>query len=302
MDFYLITGFLGAGKTTFLKKFVKLIAPARMHVIINEFGSEGVDGELVRQLGIAMAEINNGSIFCACRLDKFEEELKKAVAQSPDVIIAEASGLADPTNVQKVLSDFADINYRGSICLADAVRLQKVFHTAQVSRRQLNVASLVLLNKTDSATPEQLQTSQQLIAEANPGAVVKQTTYGDMPSEWLQYVRPVTDIDEVLAAKDITLQKQTLCISADMTLQQLTHCVNMLSDSCYRIKGFVTTAQGDKFVDCTGSAVEISDWNGNVTGRLVLLAGKGMPLRKAVKEALSWYPTLLSVETAASSN
>ena len=73
---YLITGFLGAGKTTFLKQFMKQFSSERMHIIVNEFGKEGIDGELLSELGIALDEINNGSIFCSCRLDKFKNVLQ----------------------------------------------------------------------------------------------------------------------------------------------------------------------------------------------------------------------------------
>ena len=92
---YLITGFLGAGKTTFLKQFMKQFSSERMHIIVNEFGKE---------LGIALDEINNGSIFCSCRLDKFENVLQQVLQEKPDVIIVEASGLSDPTNVKKILN------------------------------------------------------------------------------------------------------------------------------------------------------------------------------------------------------
>ena len=66
-ELYLITGFLGAGKTTFLKNFIRMFDGRRLHLIINEFGREGVDGTLLREVGAAMDEINNGSIFCTCR-------------------------------------------------------------------------------------------------------------------------------------------------------------------------------------------------------------------------------------------
>lgn len=101
---YLITGFLGAGKTIFLKQFMKQFSSERMHIIVNEFGKEGIDGELLSELGIALDEINNGSIFCSCRLDKFENVLQQVLQEKPDVIIVEASGLSDPTNVKKILN------------------------------------------------------------------------------------------------------------------------------------------------------------------------------------------------------
>ena len=97
---YLITGFLGAGKTTFLKNFIRLFEGKRMHIIVNEYGKEGIDGQLLKELGTVLDEINNGSIFCSCRLDKFEEVLQKALSAAPDVILIEASGLSNPTNVR----------------------------------------------------------------------------------------------------------------------------------------------------------------------------------------------------------
>ena len=128
MELYLITGFLGAGKTTFLREFARQFPGKRLWLIINEFGKAGVDGALLQQLDAVLSEITNGSIFCACRLDKFEEELARAAAQKPDVILVEASGLADPTSVQTVLGQpaFSAIHYRGSVCLVDTPRLEKV--------------------------------------------------------------------------------------------------------------------------------------------------------------------------------
>ncbi len=294
IDFYLVTGFLGAGKTTFLKNFVRLFAEKKMYLIINEFGSQGIDGELVRELGLAMAEINNGSIFCACRLDKFEAELHNAVNEKPQVIITEASGLADPTNVRKVLHNFEDINYKGAVCIADAVRLIKVYSTAEVSRRQLAVSSLVLLNKVDIATGEQQEKTCELIKQANPAATIKPTTFGQFMPEWFSLLSPEIDLDEVLCSPDITLQKTTLIVNPEMTSEQLLHTVKLLTECTYRIKGLIATADGPRLVDCTGPQVSISPWNGEVNDNLVLLAGQGMPLREGVKNAIKWYPNLLT--------
>ena len=101
---YLITGFLGAGKTTFLKRFLDLFAGQKIQLIINEFGQEGVDGTLLSGLGAYLQEISGGSVFCSCRLDQFESVLRSSVDLHPDVILVEASGLSDPTGVRR-LSD-----------------------------------------------------------------------------------------------------------------------------------------------------------------------------------------------------
>ena len=68
---------------------------------MNEFGKGGIDGELLSELGIALDEINNGSIFCSCRLDKFENVLQQVLQEKPDVIIVEASGSPIPQMLRK---------------------------------------------------------------------------------------------------------------------------------------------------------------------------------------------------------
>ncbi len=299
--FYLVTGFLGAGKTTFLKNFLHLLAgaglqnPARLHIIINEFGKQGVDGTLLNEVGAVLDEINNGSIFCSCRLDKFESVLQDALKHAPDIIVAEASGLADPTSVRSVLRAFSasGLEYMGSICLADAVRLEKVYDTAQVCKRQLSVSSLVLLNKTDAATKEQIEHSTELIKAASPAAHIEKTVFGKFKNEWLSFVVPNADIESAVHEKDITLQKQTLEISKEIDIAALKSILAMLCDSTYRMKGFVSIKGGVFHVDCTGPDIQIKPWEKEADNKIVLLAGRGMPLRQSLKKVREWYGTLV---------
>ncbi|MBR4442979.1 MAG: cobalamin biosynthesis protein CobW, partial [Clostridia bacterium] len=102
-DLILVTGFLGAGKTTLIARLLAMYRGERIHLIVNEFGRAAVDGALLAGLGASMDEIVNGSIFCACRLDEFESALDRAQAEGPDRIIVEASGLSDPTAIRYLL-------------------------------------------------------------------------------------------------------------------------------------------------------------------------------------------------------
>ena len=86
---YLITGFLGAGKTTFLHQFVRLFPDRRTAIVVNEFGKQGVDGTLLEDLDIKMEEINNGSIFCACKIEQFEDALLRLQQENFDVIFVD---------------------------------------------------------------------------------------------------------------------------------------------------------------------------------------------------------------------
>ncbi len=296
VQFYLVTGFLGAGKTTFLKNFLRMLFPYRIHVIINEFGKQGVDGTLIKEVGAVLDEINNGSIFCSCRIDKFEHVLQNAIDAKPDVIVAEASGLADPTSVRQVLRKFDKIDYKGSICIADAARLMKVYDTAQVCKRQLAVSSLVLLNKTDAASKEQCDVSMSLIQSANPAAHIEKTQFGNIEKEWLSHVVPSVDIEGATIKKDITLQKFTLNVSENIDKTALKSILTMLADTTYRMKGFVKIVGGTFHVDCTGPDIQIKTWEKAANNKIVLLAGKGMPLRKSLKKVCEWYSQSVSIE------
>lgn len=294
MELYLITGFLGAGKTTFLKEFLRVLSGKRVYLIINEFGKAGVDGALLREMQATLAEINNGSIFCACRLDKFEEALVQAITERPEVILVEASGLADPTNIRKVLAmpAYSTIDYRGSVCLVDAMRFEKVVHTARVCPKQLAVSSLVLLNKTDLAAPEQIAQAAVRVRELNPTATVRQTQFGAFDKAWLADIRPVVAVEEETHGADVTLQKACLTLSPAMRIEQLESLLRLLAEDTYRIKGFAQLEGKTLLVDCVGPLVQVLPYSGvlnDAPNRIVALAGKGMPLRKALKTAEQWY-------------
>ena len=167
---YLITGFLGAGKTTFLHKFARLFPDKKIALIINEFGKSGVDGALLKDLDAALTEIDNGSIFCACRIEQFEDAVHSILEKEPDLIFVEASGLADPTAVRSIFKPelFPSLEYAGAICLVDAVRFHKVYQTARVCRMQLAISDMVLINKTDIADREKIDDIRQIVIAQKP--------------------------------------------------------------------------------------------------------------------------------------
>ena len=293
MKLYLITGFLGAGKTTFLQNFIRLFSDKKIYLIINEFGKAGVDGMLRKELHAAMAEINNGSIFCACRLEQFEEVLRQAAQQQPQVILVEASGLSDPTNIQKILEEFREIEYCRSVCLVDSLRFQKAAETARMCRKQIMVSSLALLNKTDLASREQMENVKNLLLEINPGIKIRETSFGKFDAQWAELIQPQPPLDEALASQDITLQKACVTFSREISPVQLKGFLTLVGEETYRMKGFVDTSDGMYLADCVSSAIKLLPYSGEAAeenrGKLVLLAGKGMQLRKMLKQAKNWY-------------
>ncbi len=295
MDLYLITGFLGAGKTTFLKNMIHAFQDKKIYLLVNEFGKEGVDGDLVRNLNTTLAEINNGSIFCACKIDKFEDELNKLPEYKPEVIIVEASGLSDPTNIKKILSkpEYNQINYKGSICIVDGARLQKVISTARVVPRQIKISTLILLNKIDLIDDTIKEKVKEEIFSLNPVATIQETTYGAFDPAWLSHLKTDIEIDEVMTTRDITLQKGSLTLANDIDLANLKGILNILGEGTYRVKGFVKIENKIYLANCVGGYVEVLLYEGSHSNlnNLVALAGTGMSLRKTFKEAQEIYKT-----------
>ncbi|MFI3326142.1 MAG: GTP-binding protein [Clostridia bacterium] len=294
-EFYLITGFLGAGKTTFLQHFLPKFKDRDIKLIINEFGNKGVDGSILQETGAKLQEICGGSIFCSCKLDKFEEAMNDCLLTTPDVIIVEASGLSDPTNIRKTLKQYEEkgkLIYKGCICLVDAVRFHKVFATARVCKKQLAVTDLVILNKIDLVTASEIETLDSTIKSQFPSIKTVKASFGkvDFKLEDLLVSRSHA-FDSETEKPDITLQKTMLSIDPSMSLYELERFLNSFAEDTARIKGYVTLADhGFVLVDCVGSMVNVKviDYK-EVEEGLNLLATAGQPMRKALKTAMTYY-------------
>lgn len=299
---YLITGFLGAGKTTFLRHFVSLFQGDKIRLIINEFGEVGLDGTLLADLQAMMQEISGGSVFCACRLDQFEKALHQC--GEDETILVEASGLSDPTGVRKLFSQtdrFPHIAYMGGICLADAVRFPKLYATARTCVRQLAASDVVLLNKIDRATPEQLNRTRELILGQRPEIPIIETSYGKIPEDFLEILKKsqTGDRQELPQIMDLTTRRLTVKISPEISSYDLQMFIRMFAENTFRVKGLIQTRdRGLLAADCVGNVVSlepVSQADPDKCGILTVLSGAKMPVYKAVKEACSWYPAYVTM-------
>lgn len=297
-DVYLITGFLGSGKTTFLRQFARCFSDRRIGLIVNEFGREGVDGALLREVGSAMAEIDNGSIFCACRAEQFGAALRDMAGRGLDVLLIEASGLSDPTEAGALPGkrELCGMRYAGSICLVDAARFHKAYATARVLKKQLAAADAFLINKTDLATGQQLAEIRGILRNMRPGAPVYETTYGQIDPQWVERLAAPGAQEGAKGphARDITLKKLQVEVLPDesLTPERLRAFVALFAEDTYRVKGFVRLSGGCWFVDCVGPLVAVEKWEGepSAPNRLNLLYAAGMPAKKSAEAACALYP------------
>lgn len=294
---YLITGFLGAGKTTFLRRFLPLFSGEKIRLIINEFGEAGVDGSLLKELSPVLEEISGGSVFCACRLDQFEKALSQCGVD--ETILVEASGLSDPTGVRRLFAQtdrFPHIAYMGGICLVDAVRFPKVYATARFSVRQLAASDVVVLNKIDKATPEQLEKTRELILGQRPDIPIVETSFGQIPDNFLEILSQSQegDRENLPQVADLTSRKTTITLSPEISAYELTKFIEMFAEETYRIKGLIQTRdQGLVLADCVGNVVSVTPITlpepPENPGKLTILSGPKTHLAQALKTACTWY-------------
>ncbi|MBN1187799.1 MAG: GTP-binding protein [Bacteroidales bacterium] len=180
---YLITGFLGSGKTTFLKQVIDSVPKdVRIAIIQNEFAPANIDGNELRRTStrhFEILEINNGSVFCVCLLSGFITSLKDFVVKyQPDILLLEASGLADPVAVGEIFHSPVLTNkvyLAGSICIIDAVNFLKQHKLIQRIQHQVKIADTILINKTD-LNPHPDKTINK-VKKINPFAKITPTLF-----------------------------------------------------------------------------------------------------------------------------
>ena len=181
-----LTGFLGAGKTTLLNRILTENHGKRYAVIVNEFGEEGIDNDLVVDADEEVFEMNNGCICCTVRGDliRILSGLMKRADQL-DAIIVETTGLADPAPVAQTFfvdQDVADRTKLDAIVsIADAVHLDQQLGEHHEAEEQIAFADIVLLNKTDLVKGDNLDGVQSRIRKINPYAKIIKTAHCETP-------------------------------------------------------------------------------------------------------------------------
>jgi G3E family GTPase len=197
-----LTGYLGAGKTTLLNRILSEPHGQRFAVIVNEFGEIGIDNELIVGADEEVFEMNNGCICCTVRGDliRIIETLMRR-KEKFDAIIVETTGLADPAPVAQTFFMDQDVQAAARldavVTVADAMWLKDRLKDAPEAKNQIAFADVILLNKTDLVTPEQLREVEARIRAINPYAKLHKTVKASIPiNEVLG--RNAFDLDRIL--------------------------------------------------------------------------------------------------------
>ncbi len=205
-----LTGYLGAGKTTLLNRILTEPHGQKFAVIVNEFGEIGIDNELVVGADEEVFEMNNGCICCTVRGDliRIMENLMRRKDKF-DAIIVETTGLADPAPVAQTFFMDQDVQDAARldavVTVADAMWLKDRLKDAPEAKNQIAFADVILLNKTDLVTPEQLREVEARIRAINPYAKLHRTVKAAVPIKEV-LGRNAFDLDRILEIEPAFLE------------------------------------------------------------------------------------------------
>jgi len=175
-----LTGYLGSGKTTLLNRILSENHGRRYAVIVNEFGEIGIDNDLIVESDEEIYEMNNGCVCCTVRGDLIR--VVEGLTRRPgrfDAIVVETTGLADPVPVAQTF--FMDDDVRSKtrldavVALVDAKHLPLRLKDSKEAEDQIAFADVVVLNKTDLVTPEELAAVEATVRAINPTAKIHRT-------------------------------------------------------------------------------------------------------------------------------
>jgi G3E family GTPase len=283
----LLTGFLGAGKTTLLNRLIDHYQSRRTVLLVNEFGQVGIDGELLRAGDYTKIELNKGSLFCICVRTDFIAEVERIAKElTPDLLLIEATGLADTSEMEKMLAlpTLRDkIELHSCICLVDPTSFHKIKSTLKAPISQVKSADVIILNKTDRVSEATVEETLAEIRALAPHVPILTAQYADIPLNIIDTVqRPRADAEgELGEGRPDPVISLTLLGRGRVSRSDWDDFTALFADSSMRVKGFVTVDDTVYHLDATPDdwSMIASEHHSQGTQRLVII-GQNLPTKE----------------------
>jgi len=275
----LVTGFLGSGKTTFLRRLAESHPDWHMVFLVNEFAEFNVDGETLSATGTATHSVVGGSLFCECKAGDFlrimrEEVLGLHKTKAIDAVVIETSGTADPEAIGQLMTDHGlgeNFTVRSIISIVAPARFIKMLENLPVIESQILASDLVVINKTDTAEANGIESVESAIRSLNPNTAIIRAEH--------------CKIDYILPSSVKNLPEGTLSTCDanpfDTLEARWTHTrgiddartwLKNISPEILRIKGQLKTPEGNWFVERTVDTLSIEPVRGSISEGLVFIA------------------------------
>ena len=249
---HLVTGFLGSGKTTFLKNYLEEFSGSRkIGIIQNEFSNVNVDSFELQQnkSGFEILEVNNGSVFCVCLLGSSVDSLDSFINQvQPDELVMEASGMSDPLSIGQILQS-PKLKHKVYLdhvwCLVDAVNFKKITRLQTRVNHQIRIADTLIINKTDLAEDENDELVY-LIKKLNPFAGIQLATFARVSFDLNKPVMKLWPSKENVENGRPDLESQVIKSNRLISANNLNEFLKVIQSGCIRSKGYINLTSGAK--------------------------------------------------------
>lgn len=297
INLYILTGFLGSGKTTVLLKLLDKLKGERVGVIQNEFGKLGIDGSILKRDDIEIVEINRGSIFCSCLKLSFAHGLVEMAKHDLKYVFVESSGLADPSNMEEILggvkvlqeknwdSNSKSYELKGAISLIDGVNFREQLKDLETVNRQLKHCHMAIINKVDLISDEDLKDVIEEVKKINPICYIITCSYGDFNMDFLEkdlLKNQWAQCEETTNSVDTKPKTLTMKFSGIIKKTILEEFLNSIKDNSYRIKGFFNLEEGWHQIDVVGNIIDFKPCSSKETSQLVFISKIGPSIIKPI--------------------
>ena len=246
----LVTGFLGSGKTTFLREVARQCAGKRLAFLVNDFAAVDVDAQALSDVEGEMFSVPGGSIFCRCLTTTFTKTLRGIARLAPPVegVVIEASGMADPRCVGTLLAETgldAAFTLSTVVALADPGTFPKLLKTLPSVRSQVECADIVLLNKADLFDEAAIAAAETALRAIRDDVAIVRCVKGNAPVQFfVGQSHAMAFHAKPSACRDASFVSATVRLRAPRRLAAVIETLNRYGDILWRAKGHLLTEAG----------------------------------------------------------
>ena len=287
---YILTGFLGSGKTTFMLRMMEHLKDRKLGIIQNESGKVGVDGAILRKDEVEMIELNNGSIFCSCHKNGFVSTLATMAKRNFEILLVESTGIGDPSNVNEIVKKANEaaegcIDFKGVICIVDAVNFIWQLSKHEEAMRQVKHCHMAIISKGD-LSPQGTAEVETAIRGINPVCPIYRSINGEMDMGFLQEDLLKYDwceAEESTNSRDSRPKTIFINVKQAVDKKEFMAFLKAIGPKVLRVKGFTDIAgQGMCQVDVVGKVMAIRPTELQEKAQLVFISAKGPVVIKDV--------------------
>jgi len=256
---YLVSGFLGSGKSSFLKNIIeKLSESKRIGIVQNEFSSINIDSRVLEQSGsYSLMEVNRGSVFCLCQLNDFIPKLATFIdTEQPELIFIEASGLSDPLSILQMINSpyLSDkVRFARAYTIVDSPLFEMQVKMLKSVSNQIKIADVVLINKCDKINSEDYKEVDTRVREINPFCNTFYTQFAVLPDSEIdiifensltaQALMTISEKDTIPLAAPPDIKVRALSTARKISTENMERLKDQIKP-LLRAKGFIRMANG----------------------------------------------------------